>query len=409
MAIESPISIGVLSRLPQPDLSTAAYFIMMALALWIESPVIDLLSTSTTLAKTRGDYRILTKFVLALLALVTSIHALIAFTPLFGLITTRLMGVPGHIADAALPGFQILVLWSACIGWRRFLQGVLIRFGETKRVGFGTAVRMVSMSVAALTLYLLSGLRGIEIAAISLMVAVAAESLYIHIAAAPIVLSRLEYAAVDESSLTMRKLVKFHAPLTATTAVVMIGSPFTAWALVHAQDSVLALAGWQVASTLLWMCRTIVYALPEAVITLYNDEESAEKLRRFCLLVGVLTSGALIFLAASHLDMLFFTRILHATEEVARVAHVAFFASAALPLIGAMQSYVRGMLTAHHMTVQRFLAVVVAMAALAAALVVTVVFGVAGVVSAAIAMTVALIAELLVLLAVFRRRTALAT
>jgi hypothetical protein len=404
MAMESPISIGVLSRLPLPDLSTAAFFIMMALALWIESPVIDLLSTSTTLTKTRGDYRVLTKFTLALLALVTAVHVLVAFTPLFGWITTRFMGVPEHIADAALPGFRILSLWSACIGWRRFLQGVLIRFGETKRVGFGTAVRMVSMGIAAAVLYFLSELRGIEIAAISLMVAVAAESLYIHIVAAPIVRSRLEYVDVDESSLTMRKLIKFHAPLTATTAVMMLGSPVVAWALVRAEDSVLALAGWQVASTLLWMCRTLVFALPEVVITLYHDELSAEKLRRFCLLIGLLTSGVLVALAITHLDVLFFIRILDASEEVARVAHAAFFAAAALPLVGAMQSYIRGMLTAHHMTVQRFTAVIVAMVSLAIALGLTVVLGYAGVVSAGIAMTLALVAELLVLMAAFRRR-----
>lgn len=408
MAIESPISIGVLSRLPQPDLSTAAFFIMMALALWIESPVIDLLSTSTTLTKTRGDYRVLTKFVFALLALVTAVHVVVAFTPLFGLITTRFMGVPEDIADAALPGFRILSLWSACIGWRRFLQGVLIRFGETKRVGFGTAVRMLAMSTAAALLYFTSELRGIEIAAISLMVAVAAEAMYIHIVSAPVVRGKLEYLAVDESTLTMRKLVKFHAPLTATTAVMMLGSPVVAWALVRAEDSVLALAGWQVASTLLWMCRTIVFALPEVVITLYHDELSAEKLRRFCLLIGVLTSAALVVLAVTHLDILFFTRVLDASEEVARVAHAAFFAAAALPLVGAMQSYIRGMLTAHHMTVQRFTAVIVAMAALGVALFITVVIGHAGVVSAAIAMTAALVAELFVLMAAFRKRPALA-
>jgi Na+-driven multidrug efflux pump len=122
------------------------------------------------------------------------------------------------------------------------------------------------------------------------------------------------------------------------------------------------------------------------------------------LLIGLLTSGVLVALAITHLDVLFFIRILDASEEVARVAHAAFFAAAALPLVGAMQSYIRGMLTAHHMTVQRFTAVIVAMVSLAIALGLTVVLGYAGVVSAGIAMTLALVAELLVLMAAFRRR-----
>lgn len=408
MAIESPISIGVLSRLPQPELSTAAFFIMMALALWIESPVIDLLSTSTTLAKSPGDFRVIRRFVAWLLLLVTSVHLLVAFTPLFGWITTRGMGVPDHVSMAALPGFKIMALWSACIGWRRFLQGVLIRFGETKRVGFGTAVRMTSMAAAAAVLYFTSDLRGIEIAAISLMVAVAAESLYIHLAAAPVVRERFEFVEGEESALTMKQLVRFHAPLTATTAVMMFGSPVVAWALARAQNSVLVLAGWQVAVTLIWLCRTIVFALPEVVITLYNDEQSATKLRRFCLLIGLATSGTLLFLAVTRLDVTFFVKVLDASPEIAEVAHIAFFAAAGMPLIGAMQSYVRGMLTAHHMTMQRFTAVIVAMASLALGLALTVVFGFAGVVSASIALTVSMIAELWVLILAFRRRPAAA-
>jgi hypothetical protein len=408
MAIESPISVGVLSRLPQPEISTAAFFIMMALSLWIESPVIDLLSTSTTLAKDNEDFQTLKKFVYGVIGIVTAIHALVAFTPLFVLIGNRFMGVPINVVEAAQPGFQIMTLWSAFIGWRRFLQGVLIRFGATKRIGFGTFVRMAAMSAAAGLLYVFSDLRGIEIAAISLMAAVAAESVYVHLAAAPIVRSKLEFArsAPDVPPLTMRKLVNFHAPLTATTTVMMLGSPLVGWALAKAPGSIGQIAGWQVASTLIWLCRTIVFALPEVVITLYRDEQSSAKLRQFCLSVGIFTSAALLLFAALRIDMLFFTRVLHASEDVARIAHAAFIASAALPLVGAMQSYVRGMLTALHLTVARFSAVIIAIAALALFLYLTIVGGYAGVISASIATTAALIAELIALATSFRRARA---
>ena len=404
MAIESPISVGVLSRLPQPELSTAAFFIMMALALWIESPVIDLLSTSTTLAKNRADFRVLKKFVYWTIGLVTAVHALVAFTPLFGFIAHNLMGVPAEVVEAAQPGFQIMTFWSACIGWRRFLQGVLIRFGSTKKVGFGTFVRMAAMAIAAALMYFLSDLRGIDIAAISLMAAVAAESLYVHLAAASVVRENLELSDVaGGEELTMRKLIQFHAPLTATTTVMMIGMPIVGWALAKADNSTTVIAGWQVASTLTWMCRTIVFALPEVVITLYRDEQSAEKLRRFCLGVGLFTSATLLLFAALRIDVLFFRNVLHASDNVAKVAHTAFIAAAAMPLIGAMQSYVRGMLTAHHLTVARFTAVVIAMVSLVLFLFLTVAFGAAGVVSASIALTAATLAELFVLVHSFKR------
>jgi hypothetical protein len=404
MAIESPISVGVLSRLPQAELNTAAFFVMMALALWIESPVIDLLSTSTTLAKNRDSFRVLTKFVLWIILFVTAVHAVVAFTPFFYWIAVGLLGVPAHIAEAAQPGFQVMTLWSACIGWRRFLQGVLIRFGATKVVGFGTFVRVSTMTITALALFFGTELRSIEIAAVALMASVASEAIYIHVAAAPIVRNRLELSDLPvDLPLTYRKLIAFHAPLTATTTVMMLGSPLVAWALAKAASPETALAGWQVSSTLAWMCRTIVFALPEVVITLYKDEQSAEKLRRFCLAVGLLTSGVLVLFAALRIDVAFFIGVLQTDKNVAEVAHMAFIAVAATPLIGAMQSYVRGMLTAHHKTVARFTAVIVAMVALALFLFLTIALGYAGVVSAALALTAAMAGELWVLAASFSR------
>lgn len=404
MAIESPISVAVLSRLPDAALSTASFFVMFALALWIESPVIDLLSTSTTLAKSTDDFAVLRRFALLLIGFVTVVHALVGFTPLFDWIGVSVLGVEQRVVDAAKPGFQIMTFWSACIGWRRFLQGVLIRFGSTKKVGMGTFVRMATMSVVAAGLYYASGLSSIVIAAIALMAAVAAESAYIHFAAMPVVRGPLaQVEPRDERPLTMRRLVKFHAPLTATTAVMMLGAPLAAWALAKAVNPILVLAGWQVSMTLSWLCRTIVFALPEVVITLYQDEQSADRLRRFCLGVGLATTATLLLLAFTGADKLFFTQVLLAQENVAEVAHIAFLSGAAVPLIGAMQSYVRGMLTAYHLTVVRFNAVIVAMSTFGIGLYLTIVLGVAGVISASIALTIALIAEFAYLYFAFRR------
>jgi hypothetical protein len=247
-------------------------------------------------------------------------------------------------------------------------------------------------------------MRSVEIVATSLMASVAAECIYIHLAAGPIVRTRLELVDIPvDVPLTMRKLVAFHAPLTATTTVMMLGSPLVAWALAKSANPKTVLAAWQVSSTLAWLCRTVVFALPEVVITLYRDEQSAEKLRRFCLGVGLFTSGVLVLLAAFRLDVLFFTQVLEARPNVAEVAHAAFFAVALLPLIGAVQSYVRGMLTAHHLTVARFGAVMVAMAALGIFLFLTVALGIAGVVSASMALTGAMLAEFYFLAAALRK------
>ncbi len=73
---------------------------------------------------------------------VTIVAVAVAFTPLYLWIVLSVMRIPPHIARAAHPGMQIMTLWSAAIGVRRFLQGVLIRYGRTRWIGIGTAARL---------------------------------------------------------------------------------------------------------------------------------------------------------------------------------------------------------------------------------------------------------------------------
>jgi hypothetical protein len=195
----------------------------------------------------------------------------------------------------------------------------------------------------------------------------------------------------------------FHLPLTATTAVMMLGSPIVGAALARAPQSILSLAAWQVAQSLLWLHRTVVFALPEVVITLYRDASSALMLRRFSLSVGLVSSVLVGVVTLLGLDTWFFTVVLQESPKVAAAARIAYLAGALLPFVGAMQSYVRGMLTAHHLTLARFGAVLVSLGCAAFFLWLTVVVGIAGVVSAAIALTISLIAELAFLIYAWRR------
>ena len=96
-------------------------------------------------------------------------------------------------------------------------------------------------------------------------------------------------------------------------------------------------------------------------------------------------------------DTAFFVRVLDASPHVARQAHLAFLAGGLAPLIGAAQAYIRGMLTAHHLTVSRLLAVLVSMVALVISLEVGIALKFQGVIVAGGALTVALLAELGVL------------
>ncbi len=305
-----------------------------------------------------------------------------------------------------------MVPWPGLIGWRRYLQGILIRNGQTKLIGFGTGVRVCTMFGSALLLYWTVRLPSIEIAGIALVCAVGAETLFAQWASRETIRKEFGYAPAehprsresDPDDISMAKLRKFHLPLTATTMVMMMGSPVVGSALSHAPNRIAQLAGYQIAATLIWLMRTTVFALPEVVITLYRDEASAAVLRRFCIRLGFVTSGTMAIVWVTGLDELFFRYVLGATPSLLPIAHLAFIAALLMPFVGACQSYVRGMLTAHHLTVSRLLAVSVSMATLLATMIAAHFLGFDGVVAAGICPTLALLAELGVLVYAWERR-----
>jgi hypothetical protein len=395
MAVESPISVGIISRLPDSVANTASFFMLMAIALWIESPVIDLLSTATTLAIHRRAYRSLRAFTLSLIALVTLVHSVVALTPLYSWITLEVLDVPPHVAAAGRVAMVIMIPWSGFIGWRRFLQGVLIRYGKTRAIGAGTTVRVATMGLVGTLLFWVTPWSGVEIAASALIASVIMEALFIHLVSRRVVADLPD--SPGDSGLTATKLVGFHAPLTATTMMMMLGTPIVAGALARSTEPVLSMAAWQVATTLLFLHRTVTFALPEVVIALYRSEQARPALRSFCLRVGAGSSALLVVFGLMGVDRLFFASVLNARPQVVEAAHVAYLMGAGMPLIGAAQSYLRGLLTAHHLTIARLVSILVAIGVLFACLAIGVAMSWPPMLMAPIALTISTLCELGVL------------
>lgn len=395
MAIEAPTCVRIISNLGQgttKDVWTAAFQVLMAYSLFIESPVIDLLSTSTTLTKSKKSFATVSRFVWLLMAWCTVIHALAVTPGIYHAITANLNPA---VAKALHLPLAVMIPWSACIGWRRYKQGILIRNGQTRVIGLGTFLRVATIFGVGFGLAAVAPLSGIMICAIALMCSVSAEAMFIHVAARRVIAELPESA--DEKPLTLGSLSKFHFPLTITTMVTLSTGLVITEALKRVPDSVTAMAGWQVALTMVWLHRTIVFALPEVVITLYKGPESESVLRRFSLGVGFGLSGLMFLFALTGIDRLIFSQLLGASPQTVETAHQAFLLQGFLPLISAIQSFARGVLTAKHQNVSRLYAVMLSLAVLVGLLALGVAMGLPGIQVAAAAMSISLLVELMVL------------
>ena len=183
MGLEMPFVNATLARLSQAERMIAAFGIVGSLSITIESPVIMLLATATALARTRQNYAMIRRFVIHLMLGATVLHVLLSWTPLFDVVVRSWMGVPQAIVEPVRLGMRIMLFWSAAIAWRRFKQGVMIRYGQTRYVGQGTMVRLFASAGTALALGLSGRLPGVAVGAFALSAGVMAEAVYAHWAA----------------------------------------------------------------------------------------------------------------------------------------------------------------------------------------------------------------------------------
>lgn len=393
MAAEAPICLAVISRSQAGDVKAAAFHVVMAIAIFIEAPVIDLLSTSTTLCKTKSNFNVLRRFVLWMILWVTVVHALVVFTPLYGLVTQGLLNLKPEVADAAQQPLQILALWSAAIGWRRWLQGILIRAGETKAISFGTLLRVVTVAILALGLHFIFNVDGLTAAAIGLMASVAVESAFVHWVSRSIVKENVLSVETGDH-LSFSDLARFHFPLTASTSVTLMTGPLLAWALAASPNPIQNAAAFSLASSLIWLFRTATFALPEVVIALSTEPASRPILKKFCLKVGGVLTFVMAAFWAFGLDAVWIAGVLGAKPELIPLAKMAFLLSLAFPLLGAATSALRGFLTAARATQSRLWAIAAYISTMALVLIVGVSISLPGIITVCLALLAAQAAEL---------------
>jgi len=349
MMLEGPSVQWAIGRLPETKIHLAAWGLTMQLSLLIESPVIMLLATATALVRDRDSYHALKEFMLRLAFYCTLVTGLVAFTPLFDLISLQVLGQPSPIVAAARLPLQLMILWSAAIAWRRFYQGVLVRQGRTNRVTLGTALRLVAVLMPA---YLLSSSRhysGAVTAAIAIMSGVLVEALCAGGFALPVI-AKLPRRFLGNPPLTQQAIAKFHTPLALTTVLTLAAGPLTSAAIARLPFAIQTLAAWPVIFSALLILRGWGFAVQEITVAQLKESVGREPaLARFAAVVGVLASSATVAIATTPLAG-HYAQALGVPPDLHALVRIGILWGALLPLLAALSSFVRGILMAHQQT-----------------------------------------------------------
>jgi hypothetical protein len=399
MTAEGPTISAAINRLPNEVIMLAAQGIVISLSVTIESPIINLLATSTALVKDRASYLLVRRFTIQWAVLLTAVSILIAFTPLFDLVVVAWLKAPEDVAVWVRPGLKIMVFWSAAIAWRRFLQGVLIGFNQTRQVAWGTLIRLLTSGSTIIGLAIWSPWPGVISAATALMLGVIAEALYATIAVRPLLRNELgpDAAVAEEEPLSYRELFWFHLPLAGTSVLILLAQPLVTSSLGRLDQPTQSLAAWPVLFQIMLMARAAAFALPEAVIALTKGPHSILPVRRFSFrLAAALTAllAIFIFTPASRFYVFAVQDMTPAVGELAR-SNVALFLF--FPALATLTSWLRGLLIKGRATKEVNVGMIINLAVTAVVLGVGLYFRAPGLSTAAISLNLASLCEVIYL------------
>lgn len=396
MAAEGPIISAAINRLPNEVIMLAAMGIITSLSVTIESPIINLLATSTALVRDHESYKLVRRFTLHWCLALTIIAFLIAYyTPLFDLILYKWLDVPDEIAQWVRPGMKIMVFWSAAIGWRRFLQGIMIRNKQTSKVAYGTGIRLLASGGTVISLALLTEWPGVVIGSTGLMAGVLAEALYATIVVRPIIHEALAPSAQPSSNtaLTYRSLFWFHLPLAATSVLVLLMQPMITSSLARLANPTISLAAWPVLFQVLLMARASAMALPEVVIALHENAATFAPLRKFSLYLTAATTALMALFVFSPLANWYIFRVQDMTAAVGELTLSSLGLFVFFPGMAVITSWLRGLLIQGRHTRYVNIGMGINLVITAVALIIGVLQQWPGLVAAAVALNIASLGE----------------
>lgn len=345
MSIELPALSAVVARLENPEINLAAYGgVVFPLALIIEAPIIMLLAASTALSKDTASYQLVWRFMMVAGAVLTGIHILVAFTPLYYVVVDRIIGAPQEIIEPARIGLMIMTPWTWSIAYRRFNQGVLIRYGYSRSITVGTLVRLFADLLILLGGYLIGSIPGIVVATSAVAAGVISEAIYVGIVVRPVVRTDLHLAPAVQPVLTWKEFYAFYIPLAMTSLLFLLSQSIGSAAMSRLPLSIPSLAVWPVLGGFLFILRSMGVAFNEVVVALLDVNHTYYNLRRFTVILAAGTTVLLILLVATPLSIWWFKDIMGLSDELTALSRSAVWLALPIPAVNVLQSWFQGAL-----------------------------------------------------------------
>ncbi len=345
MSAEPSALVAVVARMAHPEINLAAYgSVSFAINGLIQAPLLSLLSLSTSLSRDWQSFQVGKRLMTYMGIGVTLLYLLVAYTPLFDLIVKYLIGAPAEIIEPARISLMVGIPWSFAVGYRRFHQGVLIRFNHSGAVSMGTLTRFLADALVLVVGYSLAAVPGAVLATLMMVAGVITDALFVRWRVKPILENEVRGYPPNENPIRMKEMIAVYFPLAITPLLNQLVRPIGSAALSRLPDPITALAIWPVISSFLWLLLTPASALNETVNALIDRPGARAALVRFIAIVAVVETAVILLIVATPLARLWFGGVSGLDETSVQVASQAFWLLAPTGILAPMGAWFTGVI-----------------------------------------------------------------
>ena len=350
MSVEGPFLAAVVARLPEPKLNLAAFGVAFSVALVLEAPVIMLMAATTALVRDAESFLRVRRFSYGLSIAVSVLMVGALVPPVFRWLARDVLALPPDIAGLTHGALLLLLPWPGVIGYRRFYQGVLIRRHRTRRVGYGTAVRLAGITTSAAILAPV-GWPGAWVGSAALSAGVVAEAVAVRWMARGSVREVRGTPAGVGRPPTYREIASFYAPLALSSMLLLAVHPTITFFLARARAPVESLAVFPVVRGLVFLFSCLGLSYQEVGIALLGDRgEGFRPLARFAAVLAGIASISLAVVVFTPLCDVWFRTVSGLSPELARFARLPARILVVVPALTVALSFLRALFVRAGMT-----------------------------------------------------------
>jgi hypothetical protein len=229
---------------------------------------------------------------------------------------------------------------------------VLIRHGQTRRVAYGTVVRLAAMFGTAFVLARHGGIEGAWVGAAALTMGVSCEAVTSRLMAGGAIRHLLAHAGgATGAAASYWALTRFYYPLALTTLLSLGIHPVVTFFVGNSRASLESLAVLPVVGALIFIFRSLGLAYQEVVIALIGDHHQGYRtLRAFGLLLAIGVIAGLALIAWTPLSGIWFRTVSGLSPDLASFALAPTRILVLIPGLTVLLSFQRAILVVRNTT-----------------------------------------------------------